>query len=306
MALNSMVSARMSASATSVGSDARDQIHQRTHEHRPRPVSPPAEATETQMERLWFPSVTDWYAGLNKRHAATVMVLCYCNLINYMDRSTVAGMIDYIRSDPNFQIKSDKSLGLLQTAFVVFYTLTAPFFGFLGDRYSRKWIVGVGLTVWSLATLLGSFCTNFWLFLFFRAVVGVGEASYSTIAPAIISDLFVNDSRSKVLALFYFAIPVGTGLGYIVGSEVASNANDWRWGLRVTPFMGLVAIMLIIFFMLDPPRGESEGSHLRPRNWREDLKSLVKNKSFCLSTVAFTCVAFCVGECDEISFSSSI
>lgn len=39
--------------------------------------------------------------------------------------------------------------------------------------------------------------------------MGVGEASYSTIAPTIISDMFVKDVRSKMLALFYFAIPVG-------------------------------------------------------------------------------------------------
>ena len=112
-----------------------------------------------------------------------------------------------------------------------------------------------------------------------------------------ISDLFKSDSRSKVLALFYFAIPVGTGLGYIVGSEVAGSVDDWRWGLRVTPFMGLIAITSIIFLLVDPPRGASEGSRLSAgRTPLEDLKGLAKNKSFVLSTIAFTCVAFCVGE----------
>lgn len=53
------------------------------------------------------------------------------------------------------------------------------------------------------------FLQTYGWFLFFRALVGVGEASYSTIAPTIISDLFVKDLRSKMLALFYFAIPVG-------------------------------------------------------------------------------------------------
>ena len=52
-------------------------------------------------------------------------------------------------------------------------------------------------------------------FLTFRALVGIGEASYSTIAPTIISDLFVHDVRSKMLAIFYFAIPVGSGFGYV-------------------------------------------------------------------------------------------
>lgn len=53
------------------------------------------------------------------------------------------------------------------------------------------------------------FFQNFGFFITFRALVGVGEASYSTIAPTIISDLFAKDIRSKMLALFYFAIPVG-------------------------------------------------------------------------------------------------
>lgn len=49
----------------------------------------------------------------------------------------------------------------------------------------------------------------FGVFIFLRALVGTGEASYSTIAPTIIADLFSKDKRSKMLALFYFAIPVG-------------------------------------------------------------------------------------------------
>ena len=126
--------------------------------------------------------------------------------------------MDDIKNDPSFNINGDdKKLGLLQTAFVICYMLFAPLFGYLGDRWSRKYIMLLGLSLWALATFLGSFMKNFWAFLFFRALVGIGEASYSTIAPAIISDLFTKDTRSRVLALFYFAIPVGTGLGYILG-----------------------------------------------------------------------------------------
>ena len=49
----------------------------------------------------------------------------------------------------------------------------------------------------------------FWLFMLFRALVGIGEASYSTIAPTIISDLFVGNKRTFMLGLFFFANPVG-------------------------------------------------------------------------------------------------
>lgn len=91
--------------------------------------------------------------------------------------------------------------------------ICAPIFGYLGDRYSRRWIMISGVALWSGTTLLGSYMPTYNTFMIFRALVGIGEASYSTIAPTIISDLFVNDVRSKMLAMFYFAIPVGSGLG---------------------------------------------------------------------------------------------
>jgi len=264
-------------------------------------VPPPSPGREEPINsardanRFVFPSITNWFRHLDKGKAVTVVVLVYVNLINYMDRSTVAGMLERIKQDKNFNITQDKYLGLLQTAFVVCYMLFAPVFGYLGDRHSRKWLLAIGISFWSLSTLIGSFMHNFWLFLMFRALVGVGEASYSVVAPAIISDLFAKDERSSVLALFYFAIPVGTGLGYIVGSEVAGATDDWRWGLRVTPIMGALAVFMIVFLMIDPERGAADGSKLKPTSPISDLKSLVRNKSYVFATIAFTCVCYVAG-----------
>ena len=69
--------------------------------------------TVTMDTRYWFPSVTEWYANLDKRNAATVIVLVYCNLINYMDRSTVAGLLDYIGNDEDFNKPDLKKQGKL-------------------------------------------------------------------------------------------------------------------------------------------------------------------------------------------------
>ena len=251
--------------------------------------------TSRDANRYVFPSITSWWRHLDKGKAVTVLVLVYVNLINYMDRSSVAGMLGRIKQDKNFNITQDKYLGLLQTAFVVCYMLFAPVFGYLGDRHSRKWLLAIGISFWSLSTLIGSFMHNFWLFLMFRALVGIGEASYSVVAPAIISDMFAKDERSSVLALFYFAIPVGTGLGYIVGSEVAGATDDWRWGLRVTPIMGALAVFMIIFLMIDPERGAADGSKLKPTSPISDLKSLVRNKTYVFATIAFTCVCYVAG-----------
>ena len=204
------------------------------------------------------------------------------------------GVLSKIQAD--FKI-GDAEGGALQTAFVASYMIFAPIFGYTGDRHSRKLIMAFGVFLWTVFTIVGSFMQDYTTFLLCRAMVGIGEASYSTIAPTIISDMFVKDTRSKMLALFYFAIPVGSGLGYVVGSETTNLAGgDWRWGLRVTPILGLVAVFFILFLMVDPPRGESEGhGELKATTYTKDIKCLAKNKSFIFSTVAFTCVTFCTG-----------
>ncbi|XP_039484708.1 protein spinster isoform X2 [Drosophila santomea] len=254
--------------------------HHPLGEHHHIPGIPPSAVVPSRLSSV---GRSQWF---------TVTVLCFVNLINYMDRFTIAGVLTDVRAD--FDIGND-SAGLLQTVFVISYMVCAPIFGYLGDRYSRPWIMAVGVGLWSTTTLLGSFMKQFGWFIAFRALVGIGEASYSTIAPTIISDLFVHDMRSKMLALFYFAIPVGSGLGYIVGSKTAHLANDWRWALRVTPILGIVAVLLI-WLIKDPVRGHSEGSHnLEATTYKQDIKALVKNRSFMLSTAGFTCVAFVAG-----------
>ena len=103
--------------------------------------------------RFVFPSITSWWENLHKGKAVTVLILVYVNLINYMDRSTVAGMLGHIKQDKDFNITHDKYLGLLQTAFVVCYMIFAPVFGYFGDRYNRKLLLTVGISFWSLSTL---------------------------------------------------------------------------------------------------------------------------------------------------------
>ncbi|XP_058121527.1 protein spinster [Anopheles ziemanni] len=254
-----------------------DVDHRRTHRHED-------DSTTT--------TTTTTFGSIGANAWFTVGVLCFVNLINYMDRFTIAGVLTEIQD--HFKIGDDEG-GLLQTAFVLSYMICAPLFGYLGDRYSRKWIMVLGVSLWSTTTLLGSYMHQFGWFITFRALVGIGEASYSTIAPTIISDLFVGEMRSKMLALFYFAIPVGSGCGYIIGAQMASLMNSWVWALRVTPFLGLIAVVLIIM-LRDPERGQSEGSHhMQATSYGEDIKAVMRNPSFMLSTAGFTCVAFVAG-----------
>lgn len=231
-----------------------------------------------------------------KRSYITIAVLFFINLINYMDRLTIAGVLS---STSDYYNLSKTEAGLLQTAFVISYMIMAPLFGYLGDRYNRKNIIMFGVLFWSGTTLAGSFIpsNHFWAFILLRALVGTGEASYSTVAPTIIADLFTQGMRTKMVAVFYFAIPLGSGLGYIVGSAVAELFGDWKWALRVTPPLGVLAVIVTFLVVREPKRGESEGAStsVSKTSLKEDLKDLLKNRSFVWSTLGFTCVTFATG-----------
>lgn len=232
---------------------------------------------------------------MSARSIIAVIILCFINLINYMDRYTIAGVLDSIGK---FYDLTEKSKGLIQTSFIVSYMIFAPLFGYWGDRYSRKYLMAFGVLFWSATTLMGSFvpADRPWLFFLFRGLVGVGEASYSTLAPTIIADLYTKERRTQMLSLFYFAIPVGSGFGYIVGSFTADFFNDWVYALRVTPLLGVVSVLLLMLFLDEPERGQCE--EVMPTDnsgiW-EDLKYLVSVKSYVWSTVGFTCVCFSTG-----------
>ncbi|KAG8006590.1 Protein spinster-like protein 1, partial [Nibea albiflora] len=89
-----------------------------------------------------------------------------------------------------------------------------------------------------------------------------------------------------------------SGLGYIAGSQVGKLAADWHWALRVTPGLGLIAVLLLLFVVQEPRRGAIEARpehHLTQTSWLSDLLALSKNYSFVLSTFGFTAVAFVTG-----------
>lgn len=213
-----------------------------------------------------------------RRAHIAVAVLCYINLLNYMDRYTIAGILHSLQK--YFDINNTTS-GLLQTVFICSFMLLAPVFGYLGDRYNRKWIMIVGLSVWILTTLGSSFVTKsyFWVLMLMRALVGTGEASYSTIAPTIIGDLFTGSKRTLMISFFYIFIPVGSGLGYITGAKIASATGDWHWALRLNPILGSVGLVLLMLLIPNPTRGAADShhsAHIQRTSYLEDIKYLLK------------------------------
>jgi MFS transporter, Spinster family, sphingosine-1-phosphate transporter len=156
-----------------------------------------------------------------------LIVLTAINFLNYIDRYVLAAVLESVRIDFGL---SDADAGLLGLMFIVVYTLASPFSGWLGDRGTRKYLVAAGVALWSLATVACGYARSYEQLLLLRALVGVGEAGYATVAPGMIADLFMPEKRGRMLAYFYLAIPVGSALGYVLGGWVAGH-----WASVISP-----------------------------------------------------------------------
>ena len=128
-----------------------------------------------------------------------VTVLTAMNLLNYFDR--------YVPSAVKEQFKVDLGLTDAQTswpltAFVVVYMIASPLFGALADRVRRTWLIALGVGLWSLAIASAAWATGFVSLLLARALVGVGEAAYATLAPLHVHRFVVDadDARTRMAA----------------------------------------------------------------------------------------------------------
>ncbi len=219
---------------------------------------------------------------------AALAILTALNFFNYIDRSVLFAVQPLVQKEFH---RSNAEFGFLTTAFFLVYMITAPIFGVLADRFQRKRLIIWGALVWSAATLLTAFTFNFKELLFRHAMVGIGEASFVAIAPAFLSDLFPEQRRGRVLALFYMAIPVGTALGYVIGGILGP-----RFGWRAPFYVGAVPgflLALAMFAIPEPVRGQADA--LRETNERGTLVGLVRNGAFWTATLGMAAMTFALG-----------
>jgi MFS family permease len=180
-------------------------------------------------------------------------VLTAINLLNYLDRYVVSAIVPDLQGAMSL---TDTQLGGLMSAFMLVYMVTAPAFGSWGDRGVRTRPIALGVFVWSLATALSGLAQNYAQLLAGRALVGIGEAAYVAIAPALLADCFATEGRGRVYAVLNMAIPVGAALGYIVGGLVSAHWG-WRAAFFVAGIPGL-ALSAGVLWLPDPPRGAQD------------------------------------------------
>src|SRR5882762_116430 len=209
-------------------------------------------------------------------------VLTLMNFLNYIDRQALPAVAPAMQRDLGL---SDTEIGAMEAALLLSFTVLAPVFGRLGDRYSRTKLMAGAAVVWSIATGLIAWVDRWpWLppslqlnLPFFgllalssvalglcsvRALVGIGESSYSTITPTLIADYFPLQRRATALGVFQAAIPMGFALGYVLGAVLA-HYFGWRLAFMIVGLPGLI-VSVFVWRLKEPQRGAHDAPPDKP------------------------------------------
>ena len=217
-----------------------------------------------------------------------LLILTALNLLNYIDRSVLFAVQPLVQSE--FHL-NDVQIGRVTTLFFVFYTVAAPLMGPLADRYSRRMVIVLGAFAWSGVTLLTAVTHSYLALLIRHTLVGVGEASFVTVSPTFVVDLFPEQRRGRVLGVFYLAIPVGTALGYLIGGYFGTRFG-WRAPFYIAGAPGFL-LAFIMMFIPEPKRGQFDS--LRDTPERATVLGLVRNPAFWTATLGMAAMTFSLG-----------
>lgn len=192
-----------------------------------------------------------------------LVIFCIINLLNYMDRGAIAsnGVNGSTRScndkgkctlatgiQGHFNLSNFED-GVLSSSFMVGLLIASPIFASLAKSFNPFRLIGVGLTVWTIAVLGCGSSFAFWFIVLCRMFVGVGEASFISLAAPFIDDNAPQEQKAAWLGLFYMCIPSGVALGYVYGGYVGKHFS-WRyafWGEAV-----LMAPFAVLGFLMKP------------------------------------------------------
>jgi MFS family permease len=217
-----------------------------------------------------------------------LIVLTALNLLNYADRNVLFAVQPLVQDE--FHL-SNAQIGYLTSAFLGFYMIAAPFVGPLADRYSRKLIIVLGALFWSGLTLLTAVTHTYTELLIRHTLVGVGEATFVTIAPTFVADLFAEKMRGRILGVFYLAIPVGSAAGYLLGGYLAPHYG-WRFPFYIAAAPGF-ALALAVLFLKEPERGQFDSLTETPE--RGTILGLARNPAFLTATLGMAAMTFSLG-----------
>jgi MFS family permease len=170
------------------------------------------------------------------------------NTFSGIDRTVISLLVKPIRADLGI---TDTQFSMVTgLAFATMYSIAGLPMGLLVDRGSRRVIIALGVTAWSIMTAACGLATSFWRLFAFRVGVGIGEATMSPAAYSLVADYFPRNKLGRALSLFGISSPLGAGLALLIGATVFGAISHLSLDL---PLVGRVKPWQAVFFFVGLP-----------------------------------------------------
>ncbi|XP_038637557.1 putative glycerol-3-phosphate transporter 5 isoform X1 [Scyliorhinus canicula] len=152
--------------------------------------------------------------------------------------------------------------------FILIYTFTGIFIGFVADTVNRKNFLSASLFLWSLMTLLMGFVKRYWHLLILRFGQGISEAGCTPFAVSLIMDYFPKELRGSAMGFYNWGIYAGYSLSYAVGNYV-TRANilgqGWRWSFILSAIPGFIVSVTVLLTVRESPPVKINDDEPKPR-----------------------------------------
>jgi predicted MFS family arabinose efflux permease len=198
---------------------------------------------------------------------------------NQIDRQILSILIEPIKAEFG---ASDLMMGLLTgPAFAIFYTFAGIPIARWADRGSRRLIIALSISIWSLFTVLSGLALGFWTLALCRVGVGTGEAGGTPPSNSIISDYFPIDVRARAIGIYGAGAQLGVSFGWLLGGWLFLWLG-WRMTFVAVGLPGLALALLIWLTLRDPVRGgmETAGAAIESVPFRVALRHLLRQRSY--------------------------
>lgn len=207
--------------------------------------------------------------------------------LNQADRQIFNVVLPLIKADLHL---TDVQVGTIATIFNLVYALLVPVAGYIGDLYSRKWIVTLSIIFWSIATMFTGLGSSVLMLVIMRSVAtGGGEAFFGPANYTLLASYHKN-TRSLAMSIHQTSYYTGIILSGFVAGYIGQHYG-WRNAFYVFGAVGVIHGVVLAFRLKDK-KGANEKAAIEKVKFLDGLKLLVKTPTALILTIAFSGLIF--------------
>lgn len=182
------------------------------------------------------------YKNIDPKLRTTIMFgLCLAMLVACFDGTIVGTCAPVIVQD----LGGSGLYTWMITAYLLCETVMIPISGKMSDLYGRKPLFLIGLTLFTVGSIVAGMSTSMEMLIACRAVQGLGGGILIPVATAAVADLYAPEARARMQGILGAIFGVGSGVGPVIGGYLAEYMS-WHWCFYIGVPMALISFALTI------------------------------------------------------------